>query len=354
MPQSRAAMTVARLLDPQPGRARARPVRGAGRQDDPPRRADGGPRARSWRSSATAAAPRRSRAPRSGWGRAASRCAPPTPPPSTSRRPTTACSSTRRARTSARSPAGPTPAGARPPTSPRGSRHPGRDPARRRGRRAPRRHARLLDLHDLAQRERGRRSGVPGRTHRFRGGRPARGGPRLAASSCAPPPPDAAAPRRHGGLLHRPAAEARRFVTEPEVDLGPICPACHEPWLRPTQLPGRYRCVNCLSRFELQLRVPELRRALDDRAHVRHRPVRLQQLRELDAPGRSDDRARGRRPLHPGRRLLAAGRAGRRGARRRRARDPRRRDGRPLRAADHDGAARGRRAGRARPRARAR
>ena len=59
-------------------------------------------------------------------------------------------------------------------------------------------------------RERGRRGGVPGRTHRFRGGRPARGGPRLAASSCAPPPPDAAAPRRHRGLLHRPAAEARR------------------------------------------------------------------------------------------------------------------------------------------------
>jgi ribulose-phosphate 3-epimerase len=31
--------------------------------------------------------------------------------------------------------------------------------------------------------------------------------------------------------------------------------------------------------------VPELRGALDDRADVRHRPVRLQQLRELDAPG---------------------------------------------------------------------
>jgi len=25
------------------------------------------------------------------------------------------------------------------------------------------------------------------------------------------------------------------------MDLGPTCPGCGEPWLRPTQLPGRYR-----------------------------------------------------------------------------------------------------------------
>ncbi len=31
----------------------------------------------------------------------------------------------------------------------------------------------------------------------------------------------------------------------------PACPACGEPWLRPTQLPGRYRCVYCLRRYEL-------------------------------------------------------------------------------------------------------
>ena len=37
------------------------------------------------------------------------------------------------------------------------------------------------------------------------------------------------------------------------VDLGAICPSCHEPWLRPTtNLPGRFRCVNCLQRFELR------------------------------------------------------------------------------------------------------
>lgn len=38
---------------------------------------------------------------------------------------------------------------------------------------------------------------------------------------------------------------------ERPIDLGPECPACHEPWLRTTTLPGRYRCVNCLHRFEL-------------------------------------------------------------------------------------------------------
>ena len=35
------------------------------------------------------------------------------------------------------------------------------------------------------------------------------------------------------------------------VDLGPKCPNCGEPWLRATNLPGRYRCVYCLHRFEL-------------------------------------------------------------------------------------------------------
>ena len=35
------------------------------------------------------------------------------------------------------------------------------------------------------------------------------------------------------------------------VELGPRCPNCGEPWLRPTNLPGRYRCVYCLHRFEL-------------------------------------------------------------------------------------------------------
>ena len=41
-------------------------------------------------------------------------------------------------------------------------------------------------------------------------------------------------------------------MSKPDVDLGAVCPSCHEPWLRPTNLPGRYRCVNCLQRFELR------------------------------------------------------------------------------------------------------
>ena len=33
-------------------------------------------------------------------------------------------------------------------------------------------------------------------------------------------------------------------------------PGCGEPWLRPTQLPGRFRCVYCLRRFELVSQCP--------------------------------------------------------------------------------------------------
>ncbi len=40
-------------------------------------------------------------------------------------------------------------------------------------------------------------------------------------------------------------------TAQPAVDLGPLCPNCGEPWLRPTNLAGRYRCVYCLHRFEL-------------------------------------------------------------------------------------------------------
>jgi len=35
-----------------------------------------------------------------------------------------------------------------------------------------------------------------------------------------------------------------------------LCPGCGEPWLRPTQLAGRYRCVNCLVRFQLMSYCP--------------------------------------------------------------------------------------------------
>jgi rRNA maturation endonuclease Nob1 len=46
-------------------------------------------------------------------------------------------------------------------------------------------------------------------------------------------------------------------VTSDEIDLGDVCPDCGEPWLRPTNLPGRYRCVYCLRRYELRSDCPD-------------------------------------------------------------------------------------------------
>jgi ribosomal protein S27E len=37
----------------------------------------------------------------------------------------------------------------------------------------------------------------------------------------------------------------------------PPCPSCGEPWLSPTNLPGRYRCVYCLHRYELRSDCPD-------------------------------------------------------------------------------------------------
>ena len=45
-------------------------------------------------------------------------------------------------------------------------------------------------------------------------------------------------------------------MSESRVDLGPVCPGCGEPWLRPTNLAGRYRCIWCLHRFELRSECP--------------------------------------------------------------------------------------------------
>ncbi len=42
-----------------------------------------------------------------------------------------------------------------------------------------------------------------------------------------------------------------------KVSLGMECPNCGEPWLRPTTLAGRYRCVNCLHRYELRSVCPD-------------------------------------------------------------------------------------------------
>ena len=50
-----------------------------------------------------------------------------------------------------------------------------------------------------------------------------------------------------------PGAARLRYMrmSDAPVNLGPECPNCGEPWLRPTAVPGRYRCVYCLHRFEL-------------------------------------------------------------------------------------------------------
>jgi len=51
-----------------------------------------------------------------------------------------------------------------------------------------------------------------------------------------------------------PTASTSQRSTVPEENrrLGPQCPNCGEPWLRPTNLAGRYRCVYCLHRYELR------------------------------------------------------------------------------------------------------
>lgn len=46
-------------------------------------------------------------------------------------------------------------------------------------------------------------------------------------------------------------------ATPQDFEVGMQCPHCSEPWLRPTNLPGRYRCVNCLHRYELISACPE-------------------------------------------------------------------------------------------------
>ena len=44
---------------------------------------------------------------------------------------------------------------------------------------------------------------------------------------------------------------------EEPASAGSECPNCGEPWLRPTaNLPGRFRCVFCLHRFELRSECP--------------------------------------------------------------------------------------------------
>jgi DNA-directed RNA polymerase subunit RPC12/RpoP len=60
--------------------------------------------------------------------------------------------------------------------------------------------------------------------------------------------------------MRRPAPTGYRtrlpLASEEKTNLGPECPSCGEPWLRGTNLAGRYRCVYCLRRFELRSECP--------------------------------------------------------------------------------------------------
>ena len=52
-------------------------------------------------------------------------------------------------------------------------------------------------------------------------------------------------------------ATIRPSVKAPEVTNEPQCPGCGQRWLRATSLPGRYRCVYCLRRYELRSDCPD-------------------------------------------------------------------------------------------------
>jgi ribosomal protein L37AE/L43A len=41
------------------------------------------------------------------------------------------------------------------------------------------------------------------------------------------------------------------MTVQTERDSGAACPECRQPWLTPTNMPGRYRCAACMKRFEL-------------------------------------------------------------------------------------------------------
>ncbi len=75
-------------------------------------------------------------------------------------------------------------------------------------------------------------------------------------------------------------------VAEKKIDLGPECPSCGEPWLRGTNLPGRYRCVYCLKRWELRSECPECAAhstiaRMSDTANVTCRNCGSTMLREI-------------------------------------------------------------------------
>ena len=104
---------------------------------------------------------------------------------------------------------------------------------------------------------------------------------------------DAPAPRPHGRVLHRAAAHgARDMEGEPDAAAKaadrprPAVPQLRRAVAAPDEPPGPLPLRVLPAPLRADLRVPQLRRALDDRADVLDGDPEVQQLRRLDAPGR--------------------------------------------------------------------
>ena len=153
-------------------------------------------------------------------------------------------------------------AGARSSTPARGALRPGGD-------------ARLLDLHDLAGRERGvvrgflADPGVHARPTRVR--RPSR----LGASAVPGIRQTLPAPRRHRRVLHRAAATGRRerrLMRRPSTS-GPSAPSLRRAVAAADEPAGPLSLRELPAALRAAVRLPALRGALDDRAHVEHGAV---------------------------------------------------------------------------------
>ncbi len=75
-------------------------------------------------------------------------------------------------------------------------------------------------------------------------------------------------------------------MAEDALNLGPECPGCGEPWLRGTNLAGRYRCLYCLRRYELRSECPDCGQhstiaRMSDTANVSCRACKASMLRPI-------------------------------------------------------------------------
>ena len=240
MPQSRGSMLVARMLAPQPGERVLDLCAAPGGKTTHLAALMGGEGSSRWRCTRAAPPPWRRRA--RGWAPATSRYRPATAGSSTPARGSSASSSTRRAAGSGRCSHARTCAGRT-----GGGRSASWSPGRRRccapGRRHSRRAARWST--------RSARSAGPRAAISLRGS--SRRGIDSSSTTSASYCPTATAPTASTSLGSVDARLPRypRGVEDAPVKLGPECPGCGEPWLRPSAVPGRYRCLYCLRRFEL-------------------------------------------------------------------------------------------------------